>query len=147
MTAPASRVVVQANLVHVISAPAIPVLITGPEVKKWIKPRSADHNNLHAVGCHSEAKATSNRGLVKAMHLNVRSANNKALRINEYVEEKDPEFLAMTETWIRLGDATIHAMCPPGYRFIGKPRKGRGGGVGFMYKSTLEVREDDKTAW
>ena len=59
VTAPASRGVVQANLVHIISVPAIPVLITGPEVKKWIKPRSVDHNNLHVVGCHSEAKATS----------------------------------------------------------------------------------------
>ena len=100
MTAPASRGVVQVNLVHLISAPAIPVLITGPEVKKWIKPRSADHNNLHVVGSHSEAKDTSDRGLVKAMHLKVRSANNKAVRINEYVEKKDPDFLAMTETWI-----------------------------------------------
>ena len=144
VTAPASRGVVQANLVHIISAPAIPVLITGPEVKKWIKPRSADYNNLHVVGCRSEAKATSDQGLVKAMHLNVRSANNKAVRINEYVEEKDPDFLAMTETWIRFGNATINAMCPAGYRFIGKPRKERGGGVGFMYKSTFEVREDDK---
>ena len=144
MTAPASRGVVQANLVHIISAPAIPVLITGPEVKKWIKPRSVDYNNLHVVGCRSEAKATSDQGLVKAMHLNVRSANNKAVRINEYVEEKDPDFLAMTETWIRFGNATINAMCPAGYRFIGKPRKERGGGVGFMYKSTFEVREDDK---
>ena len=35
-------------------------------------------------------------------------------------------------------------MCPPGYRFIGKPRKESGGGVGFMYKSTFEVREDDQ---
>ena len=63
----------------------------------------------------------------RQMHLNVRSANNKAVRINEYVEEKDPDFLAMTETWIRFGNATINAMCPAGYRFIGKPRKERGG--------------------
>ena len=100
VTAPASRGVVQANLVHIISATAIPVLITGPGVKKCIKPnRSANHNNLQTVGCHSEVKATSDRGLVKAVHLNVR-LTNKALRINAYVEEKDPDFPAITETWI-----------------------------------------------
>ena len=115
MTAPASRGVVQAHLVHLISVPAIPVRITGSEFKKWIKPRPADHDNLHVVGCHSEAKTTSDRVLVKAMHLNVRSANNKAVRINEYVEEKDPDFLAMTETWIRFSNATMNAMCLPGY--------------------------------
>ena len=33
-------------------------------------------------------------------------------------------------------------MCPPGYRFIRKPRKEEH--VGFMYKSTFEVHKDDK---
>ena len=125
----------------------LPVLITGPEVKKWIKPRSADHNNLHVVGCHSDAKATSDPGLVKAMHLSVRSANNKAVRINEYVEEKDPDFLAMTETWIRFGNATIKAMCPAGYRFIGKPRKERGGGVRFYVQIDIWSSRGSQTAW
>ena len=75
---------------------------------------------------------------------NVMSTNNKAVRINEYVEKTEPDFLAMTETWIRSGKTTINTMCPPRCRFVGRSRKARGGDVGFMYKSTFEVCEDNK---
>ena len=68
--APASRGVVQSNLVHINRAPVLPALITEPGVREWIKPnRTANHNKLKAVGRHSEVKATPDWGLVKAMHL------------------------------------------------------------------------------
>ena len=78
--------------------------------------------------------------------LNARSIVNKSGTIREEVIHKEVDILGITETWIRDGDEpVIIDMCPPNYRFTGHQRpddKGRrGGGVGFLLKSDLEVKE------
>lgn len=71
---------------------------------------------------------------------NAQSVCNKALKVNEYIQEQDVSFLALTETWLEDGDTvTVNELCPNGYRFIGKNRDSRGGGVGLVYKSEFSV--------
>jgi hypothetical protein len=82
------------------------------------------------------------------VHLNARSANNKIVKISEYVNELEPDLFAITETWITpANEATIKGMCPGGYSFLSKPRtsRPRGGGIGLMYRTGLDVAADNRS--
>ena len=80
---------------------------------------------------------------------NARSVANKCGEISELVLDRDFNLLAITETWLREGDDPIvNHMCPPGYNFVGFPReKGRGGGLGLLYKSTLDIEVINKASY
>ena len=84
----------------------------------------------------------------KIHHLNCRSAPNKMEEIFQYVEEHDPEILALSETW--MDDSVLNRICElPKYTIIRKDRsdkfkdkygkKGSGGGVAILYKSYLKI--------
>ena len=65
--------------------------------------------------------------------------------LSEYIVDHSIDILALTETWLKEEDESIiDSICPPGYKYIGKPRppsKGnRGGGVGFVMRSALDVK-------
>ena len=78
----------------------------------------------------------------KLVLLNVRSANNKSILLNEYILQDHVDLFAMTETWLQENDKyTVKDLCPPGYKYIGIPRTGsRGGGAGFVYREAYDVK-------
>jgi len=76
--------------------------------------------------------------------LNVRSVANKAIYLSEFILDNDLQIMALTETWLKVGDnSVISDMCPPRYKYFGIPRpttKGaRGGGVGFVVSCDIDV--------
>ena len=63
---------------------------------------------------------------------------------NIYLSIKDYDISAITETWLNTGDYNdfvIGSLIPNGYRFLHSGRKGRGGGVGLLFKSLLKVKQ------
>ena len=69
--------------------------------------------------------------------LNARSVANKTEAVHEFIIDNSIAIMALTETWLKLGDdPLIKDLCPSGHYFIGVPRppsKGKcGGGVGFV---------------
>ena len=71
---------------------------------------------------------------------------NKADLIREEIVDKNVDLFALTETWLRNGDDhALIELCPPGFQFVGHHRpqeKGtRGGGVGFVMRSTFGSQE------
>ena len=67
--------------------------------------------------------------------VNVQSARNKTIEINELIKEKGIDILIMTETWLhkdRSDDSKINEMVPTTHEFINEPREQRGGGVGII---------------
>ena len=55
----------------------------------------------------------------------------------ELLKEKSVDICCVTETWLKRGDTAIHAeIRDHGFEIFSAPRKGRGGGVGFIFKSS-----------
>lgn len=74
--------------------------------------------------------------------VNARSLCNKTAEFRLAIEERDTDICAVTETWLREDDSvTLHNVSPPGYKFLSTPRGARGGGVGLLYKATLDVKQ------
>ena len=76
---------------------------------------------------------------------NARSLCNKTCGVIEMLKDNDVTICGITETWLKSVDkakfAEIHDM---GYDIISSPRKGRGGGVAFLYdpKIITPIRND-----
>jgi len=77
--------------------------------------------------------------------LNCRSVCNKSLILNDYIIENEVELLCITETWLNKNNLnmqlTINEMTPKGYVFHHVPRNSRGGGVGLLYKKSLDLKK------
>jgi len=76
--------------------------------------------------------------------LNCRLMCNKYLSVKDYVVDKDFDIFAITETWLNPGDYNdfvIGSLIPNGYCFLHSAYEGRGGGVGFLFKSLLKVKQ------
>ena len=78
--------------------------------------------------------------------LNTRSIRNKAESVYDLVLDKDFDCLAITETWLSSSDQEsdiVKSFTPAGYSFIhcARPQYKTGGRVGFLYKSSLNVKE------
>ena len=72
---------------------------------------------------------------VKAAVLNVHSVRNKGDTIKDYIADNKLEIVALTETWLSNDDGDqryVKKMTPSGYKWVHKPRKGRGGGVALL---------------
>ena len=79
---------------------------------------------------------------VKFALLNAQSARNKTtLLINDYITSSGIDIACITETWLSNDDAAdINILQDNGYQLSHIPRaKGRGGGVGVLYKSSLKL--------
>ena len=74
--------------------------------------------------------------------LNARSVRNKASEVNEFVTDNNIDILGVCETWLTQDDkAVISELTPVGYTFTHLPRSSkRGGGVGLLFRNTLNVR-------
>ena len=75
--------------------------------------------------------------------LNARSVCNKSTLISEYILDSECDIALITETWLKPDDHTTEGeLCPPGYSLTVKSREsGRGGGVGILHKSSLEISD------
>lgn len=63
--------------------------------------------------------------------------------LKEFVTDNNVDIFALSETWLRPDSlpATINSITPDGYTFMHVSREsGRGGGVGFIYRASLEFR-------
>ena len=66
--------------------------------------------------------------------------------VKDYIVDSHIDILGITETWLSKGEkdkAVIKDLVPTGYSFHHVPRsKGRRGGVGSIYKSSLEFKRE-----
>ena len=78
--------------------------------------------------------------------MNVRSVNNKALCIHDYIVENDLDILFICETWLGsdLDDISISQLLPPAYKILHQPRiDRRGRGVAIVFKECLQLVKFD----
>ena len=75
--------------------------------------------------------------------LNIRSLNNKAIYLKDWVVEHNIDLLAITEYWLNLdcrAENTINELCPKGCAMMHVPRNGfQGGGVGLLYNKFYKM--------
>ena len=70
--------------------------------------------------------------------LNVRSLCNKVTGAIELLKDNSIDICCMTETWLKLKDDAIFAeIHEQHYDIISAPRKGRGGGVAFIFNPNI----------
>ena len=113
-------------------------------------------DNLIIVDCPSiraTRNQTNRRIAVSPVNLglvNARSIRNKTDLLIDHLIDGDTDLLAITETWLSPGETdakTIKDATPDGYTFAHVPRKNRrGGGIGFLYRSTFTVTHNRKQA-
>ena len=98
---------------------------------------------------------------VKLGIVNARSICNKTDVFMDYVTEINMDLIAITETWLNIDEKDnkiIKDLTPADYTCVHLPRKSRrGGGVGFVYRSSFKVvvnqryhrtlRIDDHPLW
>ena len=80
----------------------------------------------------------------KCAVLNARSVCNKAALIQTFLIDHDIDVLVITETWLTEGDDVTPRQLlpdPKGYSFISVPRNGRGGGLGIVAKSHINIKQ------
>ena len=87
---------------------------------------------------------------MKEVSLNARSVKNKSDEIADLICENEIDICAITETWLSTTDGdkiSIGNLTPVGYSLLHVPRaKGRGGGVGIVYKDSLKVQKQAVTS-
>ena len=74
--------------------------------------------------------------------INVRSIRNKALLVRDYIDERELDVVALTETWLGEDKTTaVSELCGEDFTFVHQPRGGarRGGGVGVLFRKTLQL--------
>ena len=78
--------------------------------------------------------------------VNCRSLNKNGIKLKDHIVEHDCDVIAVTETWLSreeiLTNHIIRDTCPKGYKMSHIPRNtGQcGGGVGIIYKNSLDIR-------
>ena len=71
---------------------------------------------------------------LKMATFNARSLCNKTVSVLELLREENVDICFLTETWLRVDDkAKIAEVKDHKYDIISAPRRGRGGGVAFIY--------------
>ena len=102
-----------------------------------------NRDNLVKVPILQAANSQDNSHAISFCLLNSRSVRNKSSILKDFVVDKYIDLLALTETWLRPGNVDcveIGDLCPTGYDFIHIPRELRGGGVGLLFKESLDVK-------
>ncbi|MGK2863853.1 MAG: endonuclease/exonuclease/phosphatase family protein [Chitinophagaceae bacterium] len=67
---------------------------------------------------------------------------DKPIILKQFIKDYKIDVLGLSETWLSPDElpSTINSIVPDGFSFTHIPRPtGRGGGVGFIYKSELKV--------
>ena len=122
---------------------SIPVRITPHAAPYRNDATGVNVNNLHRVR-HNLSTQSTNQPL-KFCVLNGQSLNNKSAVFNDYICERKPDIVALTETWFKDKESASRALCTPaGYNFLDHPRFGRfGGGTGVLFRSNISVNKID----
>ena len=69
---------------------------------------------------------------------NCRSFCNKTVSVLELLKEEEIDVCFLTETWLKLDDKAKYAEVKDhGFDIISAPRRGRGGGVAFLYNPSV----------
>ena len=106
--------------------------------KQYSKANTVNLNNLTPI-------PTEEKNMVSVCLLNSQSCRNKASDLHDLVIQNNIDILALTETWLSPGDkdnCVRSELTPDGYQLIDVPRgKGRGGGVGFLFKDSLIIKK------
>ena len=75
--------------------------------------------------------------------LNAQSVVNKTDSISDYITTNDFDLVALTETWLQEGtpQSVLKDLVPDNYsiRHIPRPGGRRGGGIGIIYKSAIDI--------
>lgn len=69
--------------------------------------------------------------------MNCRSVLNKLESLECLLLDLEPDFVALTETWLN-NDILDSEVTPPNYNIIRKDRPTRGGGVALMIKREIQ---------
>ena len=119
--------------------------VVTPREQEWSSRQSGvNKNNLIQIQLQPQHKLEE-QALSMAL-VNCRSLNKNGFKLKDHAVEYDCDIIAVTETWLpneeTLANQIIGDTCPKGYKMSQNPRNNgqRGGGVGIMYKSCLDVR-------
>ena len=104
------------------------------------QPGQVDQANAESGNKSHKIQQGQNTEFLKGGILNPWSACNKSLLIRDHVLDENCDFLALTETY-QINDAVERELLPPGYDLVYNPRtlgdKSKGGGVAFIYRSSV----------
>ena len=91
---------------------------------------------------HIKTSQTPQLSCLRCVLLNTQSVCNKAVTVSEHLSDQGIDLAFLTETWLKSSDTTtVKELCPPGFSFKHNSRqKRRGGGIGLLYRSSLDVR-------
>ena len=81
--------------------------------------------------------------------LNARSICNKVPAVLELLSDKKIDVCFLTESWLKVNDnAKFAEIREYGYSILSAPRKGRGGGVGFIFNSsTIALKRNNVSSY
>ena len=96
--------------------------------------KSVDRSNLIQL-----TPETSRKKELKLSLLNIRSVRQKTSAVIDIVNDFQLDMFAITETWLQQnGDGVLLTeLTPHDFQFLHMPRASRGGGVGFLFRKSL----------
>lgn len=127
----------------------IPVVINANRSEKEIP-------TANSPSCLQNIALTKHAGdensLLKVFLINARSVCNKSHEIADFIVEEDIDILLITETWLSKATESnrvvLGNLVPAGYSIHHIPRAGRrGGGVGLVFKSSLDIKKQDTASY
>ena len=115
---------------------------SGKHVKSY-KSKFFDKSNAN-IGSSMNVLTPNNSNILKYSLkiglFNALSLCNKIALVTELIYENNIALLCVTETWLKVKDkAKIRELHESGFDIFGAPRAGRGGGVGFIFKSGFPI--------
>ena len=116
---------------------------SGKHVKSY-KSRFFDKSNTN-IGSSMNVLTPNNSNKLKYSLkidlFNARSLCNKIALVIELIHENNIDLLCVTETWLKVKDkAKIRELHKLGFDIFSAPRAGRGGVVGFVFKSGFPIK-------
>ena len=116
---------------------------SGKHVKSY-KSKFFDKSNAN-IGSSMNVLTPNNSNILKYFLkiglFNARSLCNKIALVTELIHENNIALLCVTETWLKVKDkAKIKELHELGFDIFSAPRAGRGGGVGFIFKSGFPIK-------
>ena len=125
----------------------IQTIVTDSEHAPSSRLKGINVNNLIQVELRNQPVAKEKSKPLAMAVVNCRSLNKNGLKLKDHIVEYNCDIVAVTETWLPcediLANQIIGDVCPKGYKISQVPRETghRGGGVGIIYKKSLEIRD------
>ena len=96
--------------------------------------KSVDRSNLIQISPETPKKKD-----LKLSLLNIRSVRQKTSAVIDIVNDLQLDMFAITETWLQQnGDGVLLSeLTPHNFHFLHMPRASRGGGVGLLFRQSL----------